>query len=537
VSEPVLLVRARTLRAARGVVVARDVALDAAPGDVVAVEGPNGSGKSTLLAAAAGLLPADGASVRPASVGYSPERAGVLPRIRLHRWLLGLARTAGLGRDESSRRTGDLLGRLGLAHASAVPLHALSRGNAQRALVAQALLADPDLLVLDEPAGGMDADGVARVAGEIRRAADRRAVVLVARHPTAPLPLPSGATWRLRGGAVDSLPRDGDGWPVPAAIGPPVPAGSDSPALAGSGAPVPAGIMEVETGDGTVRLVDEAGLPAALRAMLDAGQAIRRVQPVRGASPGSASVARPVGVSRPAGVARPAGFSGPAGAAPRRAGAVQRMFYGAEHRARLLASSQWFLAPALVFLIVLGVMYATDAGPPLQAAAVTAIALVPVMTWLSVLAHRVDGRELARAFAAHAGGRARAHLATDLGLVPFAVLLALAALVAPLISQGSHPHPLMLDVRIVGLHLAAAVFGAGLGSLLALIERAGWRLLTAVAVFLVLFVAQNTPLAPLLRLSTHPATLQTPVGGPAAWLILPGLVLVAAAAFLATRLT
>ena len=500
-SEPVLLVRARTLRAARGVVVARDVALDAAPGDVVAVEGPNGSGKSTLLAAAAGLLPADGASVRPASVGYSPERAGVLPRIRLHRWLLGLARTAGLGRDESSRRAGDLLGRLGLAHASAVPLHALSRGNAQRALVAQALLADPDLLVLDEPAGGMDADGVARVAGEIRRAADRRAVVLVARHPTAPLPLPSGATWRLRDGAVDSLPRDGDGWPAPDAI------------------------MEVETGDGTVRLVDEAGLPAVLRAMLDAGQAIRRVQPVRDASPD------------PASVSRPAGFSGSADAAPRRAGTVPRMFYGAEHRARLLASSQWFLAPALVFLIVLGVIYATDAGPPLQAAAVTAIALVPVMTWLSVLAHRVDGRELARAFAAHAGGRARAYLATDLGLVPFAVLLALAALVAPLISQGSHPHPLMLDVRIVGLHLAAAVFGAGLGSLLALIERAGWRLLTAVAVFIVLFVAQNTPLAPLLRLSTHPATLQTPVGGPAAWLVLPGLALVAAAAFLATRLT
>jgi hypothetical protein len=56
-----------------------------------------------------------------------------------------------------------------------------------------------------------------------------------------------------------------------------------------------------------------------------------------------------------------------------------------------------------------------DAGPPLQAAAVTAITLIPVLTWLSVLAHRVDGRELARAFAAHAGGRARAHLATDLG--------------------------------------------------------------------------------------------------------------------------
>jgi energy-coupling factor transporter ATP-binding protein EcfA2 len=103
VGDPALVVRARRLRAARGVVVARDVTLAAAPGDVVAVEGPNGSGKSTLLAAAAGLLPADNASVRPGSVGYSPERAGVLPRIPLQRWLLGLARTAGLGRDESAR--------------------------------------------------------------------------------------------------------------------------------------------------------------------------------------------------------------------------------------------------------------------------------------------------------------------------------------------------------------------------------------------------------------------------------------------------
>jgi ABC-type Mn2+/Zn2+ transport system ATPase subunit len=530
VSEPVLLVRARKLRAARGVVVARDVTLDAAPGDVVAVEGPNGSGKSTLLAAAAGLLPGDGASIRPGSVGYSPERAGILPRIPLHRWLLGLARTAGLGRDESSRRAGDLLGRLGLSHASAMSLHALSRGNAQRALVAQALLADPDLLVLDEPSGGMDGDGVSRVAAEIRRAASRRAVVLVARHPTAPLPLPSGVTWRLRDGAVDTVPRDRDGSPVPAGMmqdGSPVPAGimqDGSPVPAGimqDGSPVRPGIMEVETGDGTVQLVDEAGLPAMLRAALDAGQAIRRVQPAREASPAPAAD-------------EPAGF---ADRAPRRAGVVHRMFYGAAHRARLLASSQWFLAPALVFLVVLGVVYATDAGPPLQAAAVTAITLVPVMTWLSVLAHRVDGRELARAFAAHAGGRARAHLATDLGLLPFAVLLALAALVAPLISQGSHPHPLMLDVRIVVLHLAAAVFGAGLGSLLALIERAGWRLLTAVAAFLVLFVVQHTPLAPLLRLSTHPTTLQTPVGSPAAWLCLPGLALVAVAAFLVTRLT
>jgi ABC-type Mn2+/Zn2+ transport system ATPase subunit len=496
VSDPALVVRARRLRAARGVVVARDVTLAAAPGDVVAVEGPNGSGKSTLLAAAAGLLPADSASVRPGSVGYAPERAGTLPRITLQRWLLGLARTAGLDREESARRAGDLLGRLGLAHASAVSLHALSRGNAQRALVAQALLADPDLLILDEPSGGLDADGVRRVAAEIERAAGRRAVVLVARHPTAPLPLPSGLTWRLHDGGVDTRPRDGD----PRRLA--------------------AGLMEVETGDGTVRRVDEAGLPTVLRAALDAGLAVRRVQPVPDVQP----------VTVPA-------DPGAVVAAPRRASAVLRVLHGAVHRSRLLASSQWFLAPVLLFLIVLGVVYATDAGPPLQAAAVTAITLVPVLSWLSVLAQRVESREMARAFAAHAGGRPRAHLATDLGLAPFAVLLSLAALVAPLISQGEHAHPALLDGRIVVLHLAAAVFGAGIGSLLALIERAGWRLLAAVALYLVLFVAGSTPMSPLLRLSTHPATLQTPVGGPAAWLFLPGLALMAVAAFLSGRLT
>jgi hypothetical protein len=121
--------------------------------------------------------------------------------------------------------------------------------------------------------------------------------------------------------------------------------------------------------------------------------------------------------------------------------------------------------------------------------------------------------------------------------VPYAAGLVIVAIVWPLASQGGHAHPLMLVLRIVELHLGAAVFGIGLGSLLALIERIGWRLIVAVAVFLGLIIVQHTPLTPLLKLSTATATVATPVASQIAWLCLPGVVLVAVAAYLTTRLS
>ncbi|HXL96664.1 MAG TPA: ATP-binding cassette domain-containing protein [Streptosporangiaceae bacterium] len=492
-TQPALLLRTRRLRAARGVTVATDVELTASAGDVIAVEGPNGSGKTTLLTATAGLLPVRGDRVRPATVGYAPERASALPRMATGRWLVGLARTSGLSRADSARRADEVLQRLGLDAAAQRPLHVLSRGNTQRALVAQALIAEPDLVILDEPAGGLDDDGVTRVAAEISRAADRNAIVLVARHPTAPLPLPAGTTWRFTDGTITALRRDGS---------------------------AATQVMVVETGDGVIRRVPAADLPGVLRSALDTGLSIRRVEPVLADVPQRTTA--------------------PAAGSPamQRTGAVTRVLHGAAHRARLLAMSQWFAAPALLFFAVLGTIYASDAGPPLQAAAVTAIALVAVMMWLTVQAHRVDGRELARAFAVHVGGRARAHLATDLSLVPYAAVLTAVAVLIPVLTQPqSEQHPRALVLRMIALHLGAALFGAGLGSALALIERMGYRLLVAVAVFLGMIVLPHTPLTPLLRLSSNAVTLVTPVSVQVAWLCVPGLVLMAVAAWTATRLS
>jgi ABC-type Mn2+/Zn2+ transport system ATPase subunit len=487
---PVLVLRADRLRAARRVLVARQVMLSAAAGDVVAVEGANGSGKSTLLAAAAGVLPTGQEGRRPASVGYAPERADVLPRLALWRWLTGLGRTAGLSRAEAAGQAAELLTRIGLASAGHRPLSELSRGNVQRALVAQALVGPPELVVLDEPSGGLDGDGVGRLTAEIRRVAGRSSVVLVARHPTAPLPLPGGPAWRIAGGAVSTEDRAADA----------------------------VSVMEVETGDGQVRQVSELELATVLRAALDAGLTIRRVQPVA-VTPVVDLVTNQV-----------------AAEAPRRTSGLRRIYHGAAHRARLLTVSQWFAAPALLFLIILGIFYAKPVGPLLPAAAFTAVLLVPVMIWVSVQAQLADGRLMARAFAAHVGGTGRAHLAACLATVPFLVAATVIAVGWSALSQPHPPrHPgLLLDM--VTLHLAAGVFGVGVGTLLVppLVDRAGWRICLAVALFLALLLVPVSPMHPLLLLATHPAG--GSVGAAAGLLAATGAALVGVTSFLASRL-
>jgi zinc transport system ATP-binding protein len=156
--------------------VLRDVDLRIEQGEFVAIAGPNGGGKTTLLRLALGLeRPAAGTvrlSGRPA---YLPQRAQLaLDAPVTVREVVTAGRSARrglIGRLHGSDRAAvdDAIARVGLsAHTDAV-VQRLSGGQQQRAFIAKALAADPDLLVLDEPTAGVDADAQEALAALLER--------------------------------------------------------------------------------------------------------------------------------------------------------------------------------------------------------------------------------------------------------------------------------------------------------------------------------------------------------------------------------
>ncbi|MFD0274162.1 ABC transporter ATP-binding protein [Kitasatospora sp. NPDC127111] len=136
-----------------------EVDLEVTAGDVLAVVGGNGSGKSTLLRILAGLSrPTSGrVTGRPREVGYVPDRFTAHDRLSALSYLTHMGRIRGLPTAGARDRAGRLLERLALVGGRDAPLRTLSKGNAQKVALAQALLVRPELLVLDEPWSGLDA--------------------------------------------------------------------------------------------------------------------------------------------------------------------------------------------------------------------------------------------------------------------------------------------------------------------------------------------------------------------------------------------
>lgn len=137
--------------------VVREVTAGVAAGQLTRVQGSNGSGKSTLLRIAAGVsAPSAGRVTGRPRAGYVPERFPAALAFSARDYLHHLARIHGLTASAGRAAAEQWLERLGAAGSAAAPLRTLSKGMCQKVAVAQALLARPALLVLDEAWTGLD---------------------------------------------------------------------------------------------------------------------------------------------------------------------------------------------------------------------------------------------------------------------------------------------------------------------------------------------------------------------------------------------
>ncbi len=187
-------IRARNVTKTFGEVIALDgVDLDVPAGQIHGLVGPNGAGKSTLLALVLGLATVDGGTLEILGTPVGPVRAvaggvagfidgpGLYPTLTARQNLTTLARLRG---EDGTRRAdvGELLDRVGLGDVADDRVRGFSLGMRQRLGLAAALLGDPRLLVLDEPANGLDPAGKRRVHDVLADLADRGTTVVLSSH-------------------------------------------------------------------------------------------------------------------------------------------------------------------------------------------------------------------------------------------------------------------------------------------------------------------------------------------------------------------
>ena len=157
--------------------VLQDVSLDIPEGQVLGLLGPNGAGKSTLMKILIGLVKADSGSTQvPEHIGYLPENNPLYDEMYVVEYLRFMAKLERVEYPET--RVEELIERVGLTPERHKHIRELSKGYCQRVGLAQALLGDPDLLILDEPTTGLDPNQLVEIRSLIRTIGRDRTVIL-----------------------------------------------------------------------------------------------------------------------------------------------------------------------------------------------------------------------------------------------------------------------------------------------------------------------------------------------------------------------
>jgi putative ABC transport system ATP-binding protein len=171
------------------------VDLEARPGRLVVVTGPAGSGKTTLLHVLAGILAPSAGEVTldgvkltgygpggPTTLGFVPQTFGLAAALSAEENMALPLQLARLPREQVAKRVGAMLSVLGLEAARAQLATELSGGQRQRTAVGRAIVAEPGLIVADEPTSELDAASRDLVFELLRQAAGRGATVVLATH-------------------------------------------------------------------------------------------------------------------------------------------------------------------------------------------------------------------------------------------------------------------------------------------------------------------------------------------------------------------
>ena len=172
-----------------------DASLTVPHGSITALVGPNGSGKTTLMLMLASLLAPDHGSVRiagndpvtqlpavRAALGWMPDTLGVWPNLTVREVLTATARMYGIRGPLCTTRVEELLDQTGLAPLADQRTATLSRGQQQRLSLGRSLVHRPRVLLLDEPASGLDPAARSHLRGTLRRLAADGVAILITSH-------------------------------------------------------------------------------------------------------------------------------------------------------------------------------------------------------------------------------------------------------------------------------------------------------------------------------------------------------------------
>lgn len=195
----------------------REASLEVRPGSVTGLIGPNGAGKTTLMLMLATLLQPDAGSIRIAGfdpisddaavrarMGWMPDVLGAWPTLTVRQSIEMTGRLYRMPRAEAALRTDELLEITGLVALAAQPTRVLSRGQKQKLSLARALVHDPEVLLLDEPASGLDPAARADLRTLVRRLASEGKAILVSSHVLSELDEMADSAVYLAGGVTAS---------------------------------------------------------------------------------------------------------------------------------------------------------------------------------------------------------------------------------------------------------------------------------------------------------------------------------------------